>query len=87
MPMSGRPLIRVMHVIDAALDVFAEEPLPLTSPLLELDNVILTPHFSSQTVESLWRTYAMAIDIAADFFEGKGTAHILNPEAVEKGRE
>jgi phosphoglycerate dehydrogenase-like enzyme len=28
----------------AALDVFAEEPLPAASPLWELDNVILSPH-------------------------------------------
>ena len=26
------------------LDVFVEEPLPETSPLLEVDNVVLVPH-------------------------------------------
>jgi phosphoglycerate dehydrogenase-like enzyme len=30
----------------AALDVFAEEPLPSTSPLWNLDNVIISPHVS-----------------------------------------
>lgn len=64
----------------AALDVFAVEPLPVDSPLLKLDNIILTPHVSSQTVESLWKIYKMAIDIAADFFAGKDSPHILNPE-------
>jgi phosphoglycerate dehydrogenase-like enzyme len=64
----------------AALDVFAKEPLPADSPLLSLDNIILTPHVSSQTVESLWNIYKMAIDIAADFFAGKDSPHILNPE-------
>ena len=75
------------RILGAALDVFAEEPLPITSPLLTLDNVILTPHLSSQTVESLWRTYTMAIDVAVDFLTGNDTAHILNPGAVEKGRQ
>ena len=67
-------------IAGAALDVFAREPLPLDSPFLKLDNIILTPHVSSQTVESLWRIYAMAIDITADFFNGKDSPHILNPD-------
>ncbi len=68
------------QIAGAGFDVFATEPLPLSSPLLQLDNVILTPHISSQTVESLWNIYKMAIDISADFFEGKPSSHILNPE-------
>ena len=33
----------------AALDVFEEEPLPKSSPLWNLDNVIITPHLSGFT--------------------------------------
>jgi len=33
----------------AALDVFEQEPLPSTSPLWQLDNVIITPHISGFT--------------------------------------
>ena len=33
----------------AALDVFEQEPLPSTSPLWNLDNVIITPHISGFT--------------------------------------
>lgn len=67
----------------AGLDVFAVEPLPMDSPLRELDNILLTPHNSSQTEEALWNIYKMAIDIAADFFEEKLSAHILNPDFAE----
>jgi phosphoglycerate dehydrogenase-like enzyme len=36
----------------AALDVMAQEPLPPTSPLAALDNVILTPHYGGVSEES-----------------------------------
>ena len=39
------------QVAAAALDVFAEEPLK-NSPLVELDNVILTPHIAGSTQEA-----------------------------------
>ena len=35
------------HVMGAGLDVFAEEPLPSTSPLLSTPNTVLTPHCAS----------------------------------------
>ena len=68
----------------AGLDVFAKEPLPVDCPLLTLENAIITPHVSSQTVESLWNIYKMAIDISADFFAGKDSPHILNRDYADQ---
>ncbi len=34
------------------LDVFDEEPLPADSPFYKMDNVFLTPHTASNTVEA-----------------------------------
>lgn len=68
------------EIAGAALDVFEVEPLPVDAKLLTLDNFIATPHVSSQTEESLWSIYRMAIDIIAEFYEGKEPVHILNPE-------
>jgi len=41
----------------AGLDVFAEEPLNINSPLRQLDNVILTPHIG-WTVEEVFEEFA-----------------------------
>ena len=35
------------HLGGAALDVFAEEPLPPTSPLWDMPNVLVSPHSAS----------------------------------------
>ncbi len=71
------------QIAGAGVDVFAAEPVSVESPLLTLENAVLTPHVSSQTMESLWNIYKMAIDISADFFAGKGSPHILNPDYIE----
>lgn len=46
----------------AALDVFETEPLPLESPLLQFEQVILGSHNSSNTREAVLRVNQMAID-------------------------
>lgn len=76
--------LKTGQIAGAGIDVFAKEPLPLDSPLLTLENAVLTPHVSSQTEESLWNIYKMAIDISADFFAGKGSPHILNQDYAEQ---
>lgn len=77
-----RALIKALEkgwIAGAALDVLETEPCTVDFPLIGKKNVILTPHAASQTFESLWRIYEMAIDIAADFRDGKDSPHILNP--------
>lgn len=44
--------LRSGKITGAALDVFTEEPLPPDSPLLQLDNVIVTPHLAASTIEA-----------------------------------
>lgn len=44
--------LREGAIAGAALDVFNEEPLPESSPLWELDNIIISPHMSGDVVGS-----------------------------------
>jgi D-3-phosphoglycerate dehydrogenase / 2-oxoglutarate reductase len=43
--------LKTGHLAGAALDVYATEP-PKASPLLELDNVVMTPHLGASTEEA-----------------------------------
>ena len=45
----------------AGLDVFEEEPLPADHPLLQLDNVLLTPHSSGYTPQTPRRRMEAAV--------------------------
>ena len=48
--MLNRRLRLAGRVAGAALDVFDTEPLPETSPLWEMPNVLVSPHMSGDTV-------------------------------------
>ena len=42
-------VLQAKHLAGAALDVFEHEPLPLDSPLLQMDNILLAPHNSNSS--------------------------------------
>lgn len=67
----------------AALDVFVEEPLPPTSPLMRLDNVVLAPHLGWPTDAGFHGFAENAVENILNYMEGKLT-RAVNPEALER---
>jgi phosphoglycerate dehydrogenase-like enzyme len=69
----------------AALDVFAEEPLPPRHPFRSLDNVICTPHIG-YTVDAAFDDFAetSAGQLEAYLSGRLDRAHVLNPEVGER---
>jgi phosphoglycerate dehydrogenase-like enzyme len=65
----------------AGLDVFEREPLPPSSPLLALPNVVLTGHASSFTELGARRTAEAVIASFGELLAGRLPAGCLNPEA------
>jgi len=74
------------HLAGAALDVLSQEP-PSTSPLFGRDSVILTPHMSFYSAESLVELQSKAAEEVVHVLTGEAPRHPLNPEALKSSRE
>jgi D-3-phosphoglycerate dehydrogenase / 2-oxoglutarate reductase len=69
------------HLMGAALDVFKAEPLPLDSPLLKCDNVLLCTHMGGLDWESQAAASNLAAQCIVDLYRGRW------PEACVVNRE
>jgi phosphoglycerate dehydrogenase-like enzyme len=76
--------LRDRRIAGAGLDVFPVEPLPLDDPMLDLDNVILTPHWSASTSD-VWRATGRAMaEGMLRAARGLLPENIVNPEVLER---
>ena len=65
----------------AVLDTFREEPLPPTSPLYDLPNLILTPHTSWSSARVVDRSVELFCDNLQRFSEGRPLVNVVDPAA------
>lgn len=72
--------LRSGRVAGAALDVFSAEP--YSGPLLELDNVVVTPHLGASTREAQDRAGVIVAEQVAAVLEGRVASNAVNIPAV-----
>ena len=75
--------LQAKRLAGAALDVFEFEPLPLESPLLKMDNVVVVPHMGSATVATRFAMEKLATDNVLAMLQGKRPLTPVNPEVLK----
>jgi phosphoglycerate dehydrogenase-like enzyme len=76
--------LQEQRIAGAGLDVFEVEPLPVDSPLVSLDNVILTPHFAPATAD-IWRATGRGTSSGMlRAARGAIPENVVNPEVLER---
>lgn len=66
----------------AGLDVFEHEPLPTGSALLQLDNVVLAPHFLCSTRQGGKATWLGVLEGMQRVARGEVPSNVLNPDVL-----
>ena len=81
-PLVDEPaLVRALEegwLAGAGLDVFETEPLPETSPLWGMENVIITPHTSGDTPHYDERALAIFLDNLRRYAKGEPLTHVVD---------
>ena len=69
------------HVAGAALDVFESEP-PVGNPLLELPEVVVTPHLGASTTEAQEKVAQQIAEQMSDYLLGGAVNNALNMPSI-----
>jgi phosphoglycerate dehydrogenase-like enzyme len=79
-------LVRALQegrIAGASLDVFEVEPLPETSPLWNMANVLISPHCTDRTMDPDWLDLSMRFFVAnfSRYVEGKPLENLVDKRA------
>jgi D-3-phosphoglycerate dehydrogenase len=74
--------LRERWIAGAALDVLPQEPPPADNPLLDLDNIVLTPHVAFYSEESLQALRQRTARAVVDVLAGRAPEHVWNGDAL-----
>jgi phosphoglycerate dehydrogenase-like enzyme len=73
--------LRHRRIAGAGLDVFEHEPIDAGNPLLQLDNVVCTPHIGFVTRETYEHMLGGAVENIVNYLEGNPT-NVRNPQVL-----
>lgn len=73
--------LRHRRIAGAGLDVFEQEPLAPSHPLLQLENVVCTPHIGFVTQETYEQMLGGAVENILNYLDGNPT-NVRNPQAL-----
>jgi D-3-phosphoglycerate dehydrogenase / 2-oxoglutarate reductase len=68
------------QIAGAGLDVWEDEPPPTDHPLMQFDNVLVSPHTAGITRQSRYNIAKIAAEQMLDILDGKRPPRLLNPE-------
>lgn len=73
------------HLRAAGLDVFEVEPLPLNSPLIGMENVMLAGHVAGTDQEARRDSQRMAAELIVALYKGEWPAHAIQNRMLTRG--
>ena len=71
--------LRERRIAGAVLDVFATEPLPDSSPLWTLPNVLVTPHAAALSARENERIVELFVDNLRRYLDGRPLRNVVEP--------
>ncbi len=75
--------LKFRQIAGAAIDVFETEPIPDHHPMLELENLIITPHIASASKQTRARMAMIAVNNVIAGINGEQLPHCVNPEVYQ----
>ena len=74
--------LRDQRLARAGLEVLEKEPPSSDNPLLNMDQVVFTPHSAAHTKKALQRVREVAVDAVVRVLKGERLLHVVNPAAI-----
>ena len=71
------------HLAGAGIDVFAAEPPSTDHPLFDMDNVVVTAHTASDSIDAFRSVFHGIVDDILLYLGGEQPAHVVNPAVLE----